>query len=72
MAHGDDSGWYSAWTPDGHEYTPIQPTCECGVAKTLGKDDQPMFHSDYCPVKVRWQEDESFRERWILPKGKGS
>jgi hypothetical protein len=60
-----NGGWYMPWMPDTH------PKCECGVSVTLGKEDQPMFHSPYCPVKARWQEDEDFKQRYTLPKGKG-
>jgi hypothetical protein len=41
------AGWWN-WSPP-KLYSP--PTCECGVSKTLGKDDHWQFHSDYCPIR---------------------
>lgn len=28
--------------------------CECGSSVTLGKDDHPSLHSDYCPLKKQF------------------
>lgn len=53
---------YDGWTPwisygdYGHSLPPVpepapQPKCECGMAVAMGKDDQPSYHSDYCPIK---------------------
>lgn len=35
--------------------------CECGVTIALGKDDNPMFHSDYCPIKEQNNLQEFLR-----------
>lgn len=35
--------------PAGHGHS----ACECGVTKTMGREDQVMFHSRWCPVFVR-------------------
>lgn len=29
--------------------------CECGVAITLGKDDNPMLHSEWCDVRKYYE-----------------
>lgn len=53
---------YDGWTPwisygdYGHPLPSVpepalQPKCECGMTKTMGKEDQPSYHSDYCPIK---------------------
>jgi hypothetical protein len=31
------------------------PKCECGTSITLGSQDDPMFHSDYCPIYISWK-----------------
>lgn len=28
----------------------IEPVCECGTTKTLGSQDNPEFHSRWCPI----------------------
>jgi hypothetical protein len=52
-------GYWS--TPDEWGYdddgAPIREhKCECGVTITMGKDDHPEYHSDYCPIYERWKE----------------
>lgn len=39
-----------------------KPKCECGTTKTLGKDDHNMLHSDWCPKRKAYEEDEMIRE----------
>lgn len=35
----------------------FQPKCECGTQITMGKDDNPSMHSDYCPIYKTWKQD---------------
>lgn len=43
--------WMGAF--DGYSWTKVK--CECGTSKTMGADDDPMFHSDYCPIYKEWK-----------------
>ena len=34
--------------------------CECGVSITMGQDDHPQFHSEWCPIyKLGGIDDKS-------------
>jgi hypothetical protein len=46
-------GYYGWWVPDENPKTNSEQ-CECGVRITMGKDDEPSYHSDYCPVYKAW------------------
>jgi hypothetical protein len=49
----NQDGYYGWWVAD-------EPTknhseeCHCGTRITMGKDDAPRFHSDFCPVYQAW------------------
>ncbi len=56
------SSWWSSYTlPEGtwnvtmgpittSSTEKIEPVCECGTTKTLGQQDNPEFHSRWCPI----------------------
>lgn len=45
-------GYYGYWVPEVTEAP--KDDCHCGTRITMGKDDAPMFHSDFCPVYQAW------------------
>ena len=58
-SNSNGSGSPYVWNPDGSfqlpEGTIKASNCTCGTTITLGKDDQPMFHSDYCEVRREYE-----------------
>lgn len=53
-------GYYGDW---GHtpalEPAKIEPKkCECGTTITMGAEDHPRFHQDYCPI-FKKEDNES-------------
>lgn len=32
-----------------------KPKCECGTSITMGPDDAPEYHSDWCPVSPNYK-----------------
>lgn len=47
--YAGDWGW-------GWDTEAVKPKCECGSSVTLGKEDHPQFHSDYCPIYIEWKK----------------
>lgn len=47
-----DGTWIPDLIPSGISLVPMVPKCECGTSITLGKDDHPMHHSSWCPIKM--------------------
>ena len=48
----DDTWWINGqWLPRG-QYEKPKPKCECGATIAMGKDDNPSYHSTWCPVKI--------------------
>lgn len=45
-----DTSWGGYELPTGSK-----PKCECGVTVTLGKDDHPEHHSEYCDIYKEWK-----------------
>lgn len=59
----DDSsfwGYTSSENKTESEYkeTDLTNKCECGVTVTMGKDDSPEYHSDWCNVKIKWLKEK--------------
>jgi len=55
----DDTWWaeQGVWLPRGANPVGVEPLkCVCGTTITMGKEDDPMFHSDYCPVYKEYVE----------------
>jgi hypothetical protein len=49
-----DGYWVQASTPIEKKDS---PKCQCGTSITLGRDDHPMHHSSWCPVKTEDNEN---------------
>jgi hypothetical protein len=50
-----------AWWINPHTELPKQKTpCHCGTTITMGKEDHPHYHSDYCPVYKEWILKEKY------------
>lgn len=44
----------------------IGTQCTCGTTITMGKDDQPIFHSDYCQVR----KDYDIKQKFLTKESK--
>lgn len=51
-----DATRWTAWTP--YEVVKPKPKCECGVTIALGKEDDPIYHSDWCPIKKEYDKQQ--------------
>jgi len=56
----ENDAWYKIYV-DGTDPVTTVYKCTCGASITMGKDDHPQWHSDYCPLS----EDS----KYILSKG---
>lgn len=45
--YSDDYGTNENEDPE-YKTTDLTKKCTCGVTITMGKEDDPMFHSEYC------------------------
>jgi hypothetical protein len=57
MSDYDNDGIYTGydWLPRGYEKPAV---CECGIDITMGKDADVMFHSDWCPKRIKKEKEE--------------
>lgn len=51
-------GGWDVYSPTGTLVEPEPAKCECGTTKTMGKDDHPQFHSDWCSVYKEYKAKE--------------
>jgi hypothetical protein len=57
----EDTYWINGmWQP-----LKPKPKCECGVTITMGADDSPEMHSDYCPVRQEYDRDKKLKKLLI-------
>jgi len=54
---GDSDNWHNLWDS---LRKPAEIPCTCGTRITLGKDDNPVFHSSWCKVKEDFNTNAKF------------
>lgn len=52
----DNADWSTFY--DLPEGTITMPECHCGSKISLGKDDHPVFHSTYCPIREDYEQNK--------------
>jgi len=59
MDSGTPSLWgtWDYWEPEPKKDLTKKCSCECGTIITYGKEVPEEFHSDWCPIKKKLNED---------------